>query len=107
MNFIQVGKDRFILNPVDVYYPIDINQLKYKTPLEELWNDPVQLIIENIDELKNYNFELNIDELIIVGNQLGHEFDLSVEVGIIKFVKSLEDVELPEVLAEYKMKDWE
>ena len=106
MNFVQCGTDKFILNPVDVWYDITKNQLAYKTRFEELCSDPIVLVIENFDELENYSIDLDLDEVIIVGNPIGHSVEFSGEVRKIRFVNSLDEVDLPEVLVEYKMKDW-
>lgn len=107
MNFIQCGRDRFILNKMDVYYDLDLNSLRYKTRFEELDNEPIQCVIDNIDELGNYFFGFPIDELIIVGNQTGKQIEFSGEIRKIRFVNSLDEVQLPEVFTEHKMKDWE
>ena len=107
MTFIQCGRDRFILNKMDVYFDLDLNSLRYKTRFEELDNEPIQCVIDNIDELENYCFSLSIDELIIVGNQAGKQLEFREEIGKIRFVNSLDEVQLPEVFTEHKMKDWE
>ena len=107
MNFIQCGRDRFILNKMDVYFDLDINSLKYKTRFEELDSEPIQCVIDNIDELENYFFGLPIDELIIVGNQTGKQLEFCGEIRKIRFVNSLDEVQLPEVFSEHKMKDWD